>query len=224
MKDALRKVVANTSSCQVVMATCRYAYPRDIPWSPSPRPPCPWGSPDAQSVIRQRYLPTMFLLSTSPPTFDVNTYGHQPRYCHFVTVLRVKRHQYPDTLVGESIRREYLLIRRHGLTWWINAADNEVPQIFSVTPRGIVGAFRRNDPRITFGRKAVENSPPKGPVRNVVLQKETLLFCLLALNLAQSPNEVALRIPGGSVPSVNRYEDLLSYKGWSLSGTKPDAG
>jgi len=33
-----------------------------------------------------------------------------------------------------------------GLTWLIDTADDEIPQIFSVTPYRIVGVFGRNNP------------------------------------------------------------------------------
>ncbi len=56
-------------------------------------------------------------------------------------------------------------------TWWVDAAYDQAPQIFSVSPVRMSRALRGHYPAISFGGKAVENGLPERPVRHVKLKK-----------------------------------------------------
>ena len=92
----------------------------------------------------------------------------------------------------------------------VDAADKQITQVLPVSPIRMGIAFRRDDPVLALRRQTIQDRLAKGPVRYVELEQQALLLSLLALDLAECADEVALRVPRHAVPAVDRDEDLLA--------------
>src|SRR5712675_1355438 len=96
------------------------------------------------------------------------THGRLPQYSHSAIDAHVRRRRYLDKLCKRVViktPRQELGTR----TRRINATNIELSQIFTISPNKAVIAFRWDHPLLAFGWQTVQDSLPKGPIRDVKL-------------------------------------------------------